>query len=203
MSANESEPLIVGRANVQGEAQTQETKVYSQRFYILAATVLVGFCQGWIWNTFGPIQGPAEHVFNWNDSTIALLANWGPIAYVLTVVFFSWLMDTKGLRWSVLLTAGLTLVGAGIRCASMEPVTATWLNHIGLFLNGMAGPVAMAVGPLVSAVWFPPGQRTTSTAATSLSTYYGLAFSFVIGPVFVPSYKKYNMTSNCTYLQHK
>ena len=77
------------------------------------------------------------------------------------------------------------------------------LNHIGLFLNGMAGPVAMAVGPLISAVWFPPGQRTTSTAATALSGYYGLAFSFVIGPVFVPSYKKFNVTSNCTDLVHK
>lgn len=66
----------------------------------------------------------------------------------------------------------------------------------------MAGPVAMCAPPLISAVWFPPRQRTTATAVTALATYYGLAFSFVIGPAFVPSYKQYNVTLNVTDTLH-
>ena len=76
------------------------------------------------------------------------------------------------------------------------------LNHVGLFLNGLAGPVAMSAPPLISAVWFPPGQRTTATAVTALSAYYGLSFSFVIGPILVP-YKKFNGTLNGTVISHK
>lgn len=145
----ETDPLLVNctvNGSVQGKGQVQETRVYWRRFYILAAASLLSFCQGWIWNTWGPIQDAAEHVFNWSDSTIALLANWGPISYILVVLFFSWLLDVKGktsfavqyhwlpiilgyyagLRWSVLITAALVVVGAGIRCISMEPETATW-----------------------------------------------------------------------------
>ena len=66
------------------------------------------------------------------------------------------------------------------------------LNHIGLFLNGLAGPVALSAPPLVSAYWFPPKQRTTATALTSLAAYYGVSFSFVIGPVLVPDRNETN-----------
>ncbi|XP_062521351.1 solute carrier family 49 member 4 homolog [Corticium candelabrum] len=207
MSTNdEEEPLMIngttfGYIQEKSDEHKKETKVYRVRFYILAAATLLGFSQGWIWNTFGPIQGPAELVFNWSDSTIALMANWGPIAYIVSVVFFSWIMDVKGLRWAMVITGALVAGGAGIRCISMEPVKATWLNHVGLFLNGLAGPVAMSAPPLISAVWFPPGQRTTATAVTALSAYYGLSFSFVIGPILVP-YKKFNGTLNGTVISH-
>ncbi|XP_062521350.1 solute carrier family 49 member 4-like isoform X2 [Corticium candelabrum] len=129
------------------------------------------------------------------------MANWGSIAYIVSVVFFSWIMDVKGLRWAMVITGALVAGGAGIRCISMEPVKATWLNHVGLFLNGLAAPVVMSSPPLISAVWFPPGQRTTATAVTALSSYYGMSFAFVIGPILVP-YKKSNVTFNGTAILH-
>lgn len=44
----------------------------------------------------------------------------------------------------------------------------------------------MAAAPMVSAAWFPPEQRTTATAISSLACYSGTALSFVIGPLLVP-----------------
>ena len=52
--------------------------------------------QAAVWNTWGPITGSAEDVFGWSDGTIALLENWGPIAYIISFLVFSWLMDIKG-----------------------------------------------------------------------------------------------------------
>lgn len=49
-----------------------------------------------IWNTWGPIQGTAKVVYGWNDATIALLADWGPISYVVAALPMSWLMSEKG-----------------------------------------------------------------------------------------------------------
>ena len=33
-----------------------------------------------------------------------------------------------------------------------------WM-HLGQFLNGLAGPVGMMSGPVLSAAWFPPSSR--------------------------------------------
>ena len=49
----------------------------------------------------------------------------------------------------------------------------------------------MAAAPMVSAAWFPPEQRTTATAISSLACYSGTALSFVIGPLLVPDVLNY------------
>lgn len=69
--------------------------------------------------------------------------------------------------------------------------------HLGQFITGIGGPVAMAAPPLVSAAWFPPEQRTTATAVSSLACYCGTALSFVIGPALVPDVL--NMIQNGTH----
>jgi hypothetical protein len=92
---HDNDSLLVSRGSTSIQ-NTQATKVYRRRYYILVSFALLGVCQGWMWNTYGPIQGAVEHVFGWNDSTIALLANWGAITYILSVSFFSWFMNVKG-----------------------------------------------------------------------------------------------------------
>ena len=61
----------------------------------------------------------------------------------------------------------------------------TILINFGQIIAGIAGPVAMAAPPLLSSTWFPPHQRTTATAISSIAGYVGTAFSFLIGPAFV------------------
>lgn len=91
----------------------------------------------------------------------------------------------SGLRVSVLLAAFFELIGTALRCFSMDNKSQSLLIHIGQFITGLGGPVAMAAPPLVSAAWFPPSQRTTATAISSLACYSGTALSFVIGPALV------------------
>eukprot|EP00118_Oscarella_pearsei_P010740 m.67765 g.67765 ORF g.67765 m.67765 type:complete len:204 (+) comp35468_c0_seq25:387-998(+) len=116
------------------EDDNGETRVYYRRFYVVLIVFFMGFTQALIWNSWGPIQGPAEAVFHWSDATIALMANWGPIAYIISTFFFTWLMG-KSIRASVVLTTFLIAAGAALRVCSMESAAATWLNHVGLFLN--------------------------------------------------------------------
>ena len=60
------------------------------------------------------------------------------------------------------------------------------LIHIGQFLNGLGGPIAMGGPPLISATWFPVHQRTTATALMVVIAGFGLALSFIIAPLIVP-----------------
>lgn len=176
----------------------EETKVYKRRWYVLLVYSLLAASQGGIWNVYGPIAETAEDAFGWSDATIALLSNWGPIAYLLGGVVMSWMMDVKGLRLSCVISAVLLVIGAGLKCISFDTPLVTWLTHIAQFANGLAGPVAMAAPPILSAVWFPPRERTTATAIGALFNSLGVAFSFIMGPLLVPDVPRNSTNTSST-----
>lgn len=102
------------------------------------------------------------------------------------------MLSFAGLRVAVLAAAFLEFIGSGLRCIPVNDLTLqTWIIHCGQFITGIGGPIAMAAAPLVSAAWFPPEQRTTATAISSLACYSGTALSFLIGPLLVPDVLTY------------
>ncbi|KAK3698491.1 hypothetical protein RRG08_053459 [Elysia crispata] len=178
---------------------TGPIRTYKRRWYILITYSLFALAQNGLWNTWGPISASSEEAFGWHDSTIAWLNNWGPIAYILLGLFYPWLLQVKGLRWAVLSSVALLTVGAGLRCITSEPGTATILIHMGHFCIGAAGPVAMGAIPALSATWFPPQERVTATALGTSIGMFGVALSFVLGPALVseapPKHKTANQSS--------
>ncbi|XP_072029148.1 solute carrier family 49 member 4-like [Amphiura filiformis] len=170
-------------------------RTYWARWYILILFSLVAFMNYVTWNTWGPIADTAKTVLGWTNADIALLTNWGCIAYVLSAPFFSWVMDVKGLKMSMLITSTLQMIGVAIRCIPVPLKYLKWVMNIGHIFLGLAGPLLQAGPPLVSAVWFPPHQRTTSTAFLTAMTYMGIACSFLIGPLIVSDVQHKNGTS--------
>ncbi|XP_065178296.1 solute carrier family 49 member 4 homolog [Sycon ciliatum] len=167
-------------------AGVKSVDIYTRRWYILAMAALLAMLEGCIWNTWGPIAAPAQLVFQWSEADIALLANWGCIAYCVTAFPLSWVMDAKGLRPAVVIAALFITAGAGLRCVSMDHPEANWYINAGHILNGLSSPVTFGAPPLVSAIWFAPEQRTLATSIGTIASYTGIALSFVIGPVVVP-----------------
>ena len=55
------------------------------------------------------------------------------------------------------------------------------MAHTGNVFVGLAGPMAFAVGPVLSSTWFPPNERTTATAVATISGFAGAAGCFVVG----------------------
>lgn len=78
-----------------------EFKSYKRRFYILLLFSVIGFSQYCAWNTYGPIATTAKLVFDWTNTEIAFLASMDPITYLCTMLFFSWMMDEKGIGWKI------------------------------------------------------------------------------------------------------
>ena len=52
---------------------------------------------------------------------------------------------------------------------------------MGHILNGMAAPIMYTTGPVISALWFPPEQRATATAISTVAGFAGNAVCFLIG----------------------
>jgi len=167
--------------------------------YRLHLHLQISLAQGCIWNDWSPVSAAVDPVLHWTPATIALLGNWGPICYLIAVIPTSYMMDVHGLRLATIAAGLLCFVGSGLRCFTTHNPEATILIHIGQFCNGLAGPVAMSAGPVLSSTWFPMNQRTTATAILVASNYLGFALSFV-GPYFIPDTAAGNRTTLNAYV---
>ena len=139
---------------------------YKFSLLLLKIIFFIQFCfTATIWSSWSPIAETAKCVFpTWNDSTISLLTNWGPITYLALVVPICWLLE-KSLRYSMLLCVTLLTIGAVIRCIPLQYDSWDPINHDDVFisfaahicgaLNGVAGVVTTTAPPAISAVWFP------------------------------------------------
>ncbi|XP_033625098.1 solute carrier family 49 member 4 homolog [Asterias rubens] len=197
--ADHSQPNInysVNEDHSEDTVKQTEYKTYKGRWYILAVFSLLGCLQACSWNTWGPIADTAKVVLDWDNGDIALLSNWGPIAFVLAGFYVSYLLLVKGLRFTVLGSSLILLLGVCIRCLPVGIDNIKWTMNIGHVGIGLAGPVLMAAPTAVSSVWFPPHQRTTSTAISVSAVALGIGASFLIGPYFVTSVPENTSSAN-------
>ncbi|XP_067686516.1 solute carrier family 49 member 4 homolog [Haliotis asinina] len=165
---------------------TRNIKSYRRRWYVLAVFSYAAFLQSGVWNTFGPIAQSAKAVFGWSNASLGMLNNWGNIVYILCMFPVAWLMDVKGLRVSMLLCSVTMVFMTSIRCITSDPEPATWLINVAAIVNGVTSTVPVAGPALLSATWFPPKQRATATAVSTISSSIGMSVSFIIGPFMVP-----------------
>ncbi|XP_042868371.1 solute carrier family 49 member 4-like [Penaeus japonicus] len=162
------------------EEQEVITKTYSRRFWILLVFSLLAGFQGQQWNMWGPIGASMGVAYpGWGSSTVAMMANWGPITFLAFVAPMCWLMNTWGLRTSVVTCAAMMSVGTLLRCIHASPVLFTTLCHICAVLVGTSGTIMLAAPPLLAADWFPPQERTTATAVPIVANQLGSALSYL------------------------
>ena len=69
---------------------------FRYRWYILALFVCVAMMSNIGWNTWGPIEASARASYDWDKSTISLLANWGAFTFVIAVFPSSYILDLYG-----------------------------------------------------------------------------------------------------------
>nr|XP_057937910.1 solute carrier family 49 member 4 [Doryrhamphus excisus] len=182
----EREPLLVP-SHAEASGPPVNSRVFGRRWLVLSLFSLLALMQGMVWNFWGPIQNSAVHAFGFTKSDIAVLVLWGPVGFIPWLLFM-WVMDKRGLRESLLLSAFFMLLGSILRSVPLsDPPLRRWLIHGGQLLNGLAGPTIMSAGPFLSTTWFAPDQRATATAVASLFSYLGGAAAFVVGPLIVPA----------------
>ncbi|XP_061775391.1 solute carrier family 49 member 4 [Nerophis ophidion] len=183
----ERQPLLVPSHADRARGPPVISRVFGRRWLVLALFSALALLQGMVWNFWGPIQNSAVRAFGFSKSDIAVLVLWGPVGFVPWLLFM-WLMDKRGLRASLLLSAFFMLLGAVLRSIPLsDPPLRRWFIHGGQLLNGLAGPTIMCAGPFLSTTWFAPDQRATATAVASLFSYLGGAVAYVAGPLVVPA----------------
>jgi fucose permease len=95
---------------------------YLIRFFLLS--------QGLIWNTFGPISSTCVLVYGWTTSDFALLANWGCLAFFVTLFPFNYVLEKRGIRCALLLALAMTSMGTALRLLPFRRVFARYQMHV-------------------------------------------------------------------------
>jgi FLVCR family MFS transporter 7 len=111
------------------------------------------------------------------------------ITYIPCSFLGSWIMDRKGLRYGVLLGGFLQALGASLRFVAcyLGPDGEVYVTLLGQILASLAMPFMVNSPPLLSANWFPPSLRTTSTSIAVNANAMGTAFVYLSAPFIVRS----------------
>ncbi|XP_076068154.1 solute carrier family 49 member 4-like [Oratosquilla oratoria] len=157
-----------------------EIKSFKSRFWVLVIfSLLCGF-QVFQWNTWGPISVSALQAFpDWSPETVAMMANWGTISFLVFVAPVCYMVQHKGLRFSALVCAAVMAAATLVRAFAFGTRSFKTMCHLSAIMIGMTSPIVLAAPPLLAAVWFPARERITATATMQVSCHVGILFSFL------------------------
>ncbi|MBN3282433.1 DIRC2 protein, partial [Polyodon spathula] len=97
----EREPLLSTTLQSDSSFVQPVSRVYNRRWLVLGLFSLLGFMQGMVWNTWGPIQNSAKLAYGFTSIDIAMLVLCGPVGFIPWFLFM-WLMDKKGMEVKLL-----------------------------------------------------------------------------------------------------
>ena len=93
-----------------------------------------------------------------------------------------------GLRPAAIASVSLLLLSAGVRSMQIAVSHEQWHFAVAAAaLNGMAAPIVCIGPPVISASWFPAGQRAAATATMQSGAILGLAGSWIAAKLIVQS----------------
>ncbi|RHY97722.1 hypothetical protein DYB37_008088, partial [Aphanomyces astaci] len=111
------------------------------------------------------------------------------VAYIPFAFIGSWIMDHRGLRFGVVLGAGLQAAGASLRVVGdwIDPSYQLYFLFGGQMLAAVAMPFMVNSPPMLSALWFPPSQRAMATSVAVNCNQIGIALVYILCPLVVTS----------------
>ncbi|XP_064600447.1 solute carrier family 49 member A3-like [Liolophura sinensis] len=166
-----------------------EYKVYKRRWFYVLVVALLNISNAAIWISFSPIAYKTATFYNVGSMGV----NWLSLVYLVASIpcglAATWLIDTMGLRTSILLGTWLNLIGSILRVVS----TLTGLNDdarypiviTGQSLAAVAQPLVMFTPTKLAGLWFSDNQRATANTLASMANPVGILLANVLSPALL------------------
>ncbi|MED6277713.1 hypothetical protein CHARACLAT_016272, partial [Characodon lateralis] len=164
-------------AAVSGKPNPESTsllpfKVYKRRWFVLLVLCLLNCSNATIWLTFAPV---ADQSAQYLKATVEDI-NWLSLVFMVVAIPLSfgttWMLDTIGLRITLILGSWLNMLGALLRFLGTLPMDAYKLQFpavmLGQTLGALAQPLIIFTPTKLAALWFPDCQRATANMIASM-----------------------------------
>ncbi|TDH07329.1 hypothetical protein EPR50_G00104960 [Perca flavescens] len=164
-------------------------KVYKRRWFVLLVLCLLNCSNATIWLTFAPVADESAKFLNVTLEEI----NWLSLVYMVVAIPLSfgttWMLDTLGLRITLILGAWLNMFGGLVRFFGKSEEDQYTIPYaavmVGQTLGAIAQPLIIFTPTKLAALWFPDHQRATANMIASMSNPLGLLLANIISPLIV------------------
>ncbi|XP_041696561.1 solute carrier family 49 member A3-like, partial [Coregonus clupeaformis] len=142
-----------------------------------------------LWLTFAPV---VDHSAQFLGVTLDQI-NWLSIIYMVVAIPLSfgttWMLDTLGLRITLVLGSWLNTLGAVLRFVGILRSLPNAANFPvvmgGQTLCALAQPLVIFTPTKLAALWFPEHQRATANMIASMSNPLGILIASIFSPMIV------------------
>ncbi|XP_030001600.1 solute carrier family 49 member A3 [Sphaeramia orbicularis] len=168
-------------------------KVYKRRWFVLLVLCLLNCSNATLWLTFAPVANQSAKFLNVTLDQI----NWLSLVYMVVAIPLSfvttWMLDTLGLRITLILGSWLNMAGALLRFLAGTLYNSNLSHRYPLMMTGqtlgaLAQPLIIFAPTKLAALWFPDHQRATANMIASMSNPLGLLLANVISPLVAETF---------------
>ncbi|KAM9377913.1 solute carrier family 49 member A3 isoform 2-T2 [Pholidichthys leucotaenia] len=164
-------------------------RVYRRRWFVLLVLCLLNCSNATIWLTFAPVANQSAQYLKVGLDEI----NWLSLVFMVVAIPLSfgttWMLDTLGLRITLILGSWLNMLGALLRFLGTLRVESVKIQYPlvmgGQTLGALAQPLIIFAPTKLAALWFPDHQRATANTIASMSNPLGILLANIISPVMV------------------
>lgn len=164
-------------------------KLYKRRWFVLLVLCLLNCSNATIWLTFAPVADQSAQFLKVSLEKI----NWLSLIYMVVAIPFSlgttWMLDSVGLRSTLILGAWLNMFGALLRFFGTPAEGGYEIKYhfaiLGQTLGALAQPFIIFTPTKLAALWFPDHQRATANMIASMSNPLGILLANIISPMVV------------------
>uniref|UniRef100_UPI00398E74A5 solute carrier family 49 member A3 isoform X1 n=1 Tax=Pristiophorus japonicus TaxID=55135 RepID=UPI00398E74A5 len=165
-------------------------RAYRRRWLVMLATCTLSCSNAMCWLTFAPVADQTARYFHISMAQV----NWLSMVYLVVGVPFgfgtTWILDTLGLKTSLILSSWLNLFGCAVQFLSVAFFIPqdSWkfpLLMVGQTLGALAQPLVLFAPTKLAALWFPEQQRATANMISSMANPLGILFANILSPLLV------------------
>uniref|UniRef100_A0A8B9ZDY3 Choline/ethanolamine transporter FLVCR1 n=1 Tax=Anas platyrhynchos TaxID=8839 RepID=A0A8B9ZDY3_ANAPL len=163
-----------------------ETRLSRRRLAVLGVFSCYSLVNAFQWIQYSILSNVFAHFYGVSFTQIDWLSMVYMVAYVPLILPATWLLDARGLRLTALLGAGLNMLGAWLKCASLAPDRYA-VTMAAQAVCAVAQVFILGLPSRVASVWFGPSEVSTACAVAVLGNQLGTAIGFLVPPVLVPN----------------
>ncbi|RWS07521.1 hypothetical protein B4U79_03247 [Dinothrombium tinctorium] len=171
------------------------SRLYHKRFFILLLFCLYSMSNAFQWIEYSVLNNIVTHYYGISELAVNLTSVVYMVVYIPGIFPASWLINKKGIRFSVLLGSFGTCFGSWIKCLSVEP-DRFWITMTGQTIVAASQLFLLSLPPRLAAVWFGPNEVSRATAVGVFGNQLGIALGFVIPPLIVMDTKNKEVVGN-------